>query len=60
MLQRAIDRGELAPGMDLELGTDLLIAPLSFRMLVVRGRSDDEYLDTLANAIEAVLKAAVR
>jgi AcrR family transcriptional regulator len=60
ILQGAIDRGELPAGMDLELGTDLLIAPLVFRMLVIRGRSDDEYLETLTNAIEAALKAAVR
>ncbi|MEV5535855.1 TetR/AcrR family transcriptional regulator [Saccharopolyspora shandongensis] len=60
ILQGAIDRGELPPGLDLELGTDLLIAPLVFRMLVIQGRSDDEYLETLTNALEAALKAAVR
>ena len=59
ILQSAMDRGELSPALDLELGTDLLIAPLVFRMLVLQGRSDDQYLDTLANAIEAALKAAV-
>lgn len=60
VLQGAIDRGELPPGLDLDLGTDLLIAPLAFRILVIQGRSDDEYLETLTNAIEAALKAAVR
>ncbi|MFD2419912.1 TetR/AcrR family transcriptional regulator [Amycolatopsis pigmentata] len=60
ILQGAIDRGELQPGLDLELGVDLLIAPLAFRMLVTHGRSDDEYLETLATAIEAALKAVVR
>ncbi|MFF4803330.1 TetR/AcrR family transcriptional regulator [Streptomyces sp. NPDC001351] len=60
ILQAAIDRGELPPGLDLDLGTDLLIAPLAFRVLVLRGSSDDEYLDTLTNAIEAALKATVR
>ena len=59
VLQGAVDRGELSPGLDLELGADLLIAPLGFRMLIMRGRSDDEYLETLTNAIEAALKAAV-
>jgi len=54
----AVDRGELPAGLDLELGTDLLIAPLAFRTLVMRGRSDDEYLETLTNATEAALKAA--
>ena len=60
ILQGAIDRGELPPGLDLELGTDLLFAPLAFRMLVMCGRSDDEYLETLTNAVEAALKAAAR
>ncbi|MFI6495263.1 TetR/AcrR family transcriptional regulator [Streptomyces sp. NPDC050564] len=60
ILQGAIDRGELPPGLDLDLGTDLLIAPLAFRILLIQGRSDDEYLETLTNAIEAALKAAVR
>jgi AcrR family transcriptional regulator len=59
ILQGAVDRGDLPPGLDLELGTDLLIAPLAFRMLVTQGRSDDEYLETLANALEAALKTAV-
>ncbi|GHF70243.1 AcrR family transcriptional regulator [Amycolatopsis bartoniae] len=59
VLQNAIERGELPPGLDLELGTDLLIAPLAFRMLVVRGHSDDGYLARLAAAIEAALQAAV-
>ncbi|OIK06332.1 TetR/AcrR family transcriptional regulator [Streptomyces monashensis] len=60
ILQDAIDRGELPPELDLDLGIDLLIAPLAFRVLVIQGRSDDEYLETLTNAIEAALKAAVR
>ena len=60
ILQGAIDRGDLPSGLDLELGTDLLIAPLAFRTLVTQGRSDDEYLETLTNAVEAALKAAVR
>jgi hypothetical protein len=53
ILQGAIDRGDLPPGLDLELATDLLIALLAFRMLVIQGRSDDEYLEALINATEA-------
>jgi AcrR family transcriptional regulator len=60
MFQAAIDRGELPALLDLELAADLLIAPLGFRMLIMNGTSDDEYLDTLTTAIEAALKAAVR
>jgi AcrR family transcriptional regulator len=60
ILQGAIDRGELPPALDTELATDLLIAPLAFRMLVIQGRSDDDYLEALTRATEAALKAAVR
>jgi AcrR family transcriptional regulator len=60
VLQAAIDRGELPRRLDVELGTDLLIAPLAFRMLVMRGRCDDDYLETLTAATEAAVKAATR
>ncbi|MFC9427630.1 TetR-like C-terminal domain-containing protein [Streptomyces sp. NPDC056987] len=60
LLQGAIDHGELPPTLDLELATDLLIAPLVFRMLLMQDRSDDDYLETLTTATEAALKAAVR
>ncbi|MCC9311845.1 TetR/AcrR family transcriptional regulator [Kitasatospora sp. RB6PN24] len=59
VLQDAVDRGELPPEVDLELGIDLLIAPLAFRMLISEGNNDDRYLQTLAAGIEAALKAAV-
>ncbi|WP_410594257.1 TetR/AcrR family transcriptional regulator [Amycolatopsis sp. lyj-23] len=58
ILQNAVDRGELPAGLDLELGTDLLIAPLAFRMLVTRGPSGDEYLEALTRAVEAALTAS--
>ncbi|WP_405166420.1 TetR/AcrR family transcriptional regulator [Nocardia sp. NBC_01499] len=60
MLRAAIDRGELPARLDEDLAVDLLIAPLGFRMLIMDGNSDDEYLDTLTTVIEAALKAAVR
>jgi AcrR family transcriptional regulator len=60
VLEAAIDRGELPARLDLELGMDLLIAPLGFRMLIMRGDIDDAYLDTLTCAVEAALRAAVR
>jgi AcrR family transcriptional regulator len=60
LFQAAIDRGELPARLDLELAMDLIIAPLGFRMLIMGGESDDEYLETLTNAIEAALRAAVR
>ncbi|MEV2210108.1 TetR/AcrR family transcriptional regulator [Streptomyces sp. NPDC050997] len=60
ILQGAIDHGELPPTLDLELATDLLIAPLVFRMLLMQDRSDDDYLEALTAATEAALRAAVR
>ncbi|MFF3255967.1 TetR/AcrR family transcriptional regulator [Actinacidiphila glaucinigra] len=61
ILQSAIDRGELPPTLDMELATDLLIAPLAFRMVILDERSDDDdYLETLTAATLAALKAAVR
>ncbi|MFD9698351.1 TetR/AcrR family transcriptional regulator [Lentzea sp. NPDC059081] len=60
VLRGAVDRGELPPGADLELGIDLVIAPLAFRVLVTREDGGDEYLERLADAIEAGLKATAR
>ncbi len=60
ILQAAIDRGELSTRLDLELASDLLIAPLGFRILIMNGNSDDDYLETLSASIEAAIKAAVR
>ena len=59
ILQGAIDRGELAPTLDLELGIDLLIAPLVFRVLLMQNPGDDDYPDTLTAATEAAVKAAI-
>ena len=58
VLRAAIDRGELPADLDLELASDLLIAPLGFRILVLSGDSDDAYLETLTAALEAALQAA--
>ncbi|WP_433282505.1 TetR/AcrR family transcriptional regulator [Pseudonocardia xinjiangensis] len=58
LLQAAIDRGELPTDLDIELATDLLVAPLGFRILIMHGQVDDTYLDTVTRAIEAALRAA--
>ncbi|MFE3165313.1 TetR/AcrR family transcriptional regulator [Streptomyces sp. NPDC059224] len=60
ILRGAIDRGELPPTLDVELATDLLIAPLAFRMVILDGHTDNDYLETLTAATIAALKAAVR
>lgn len=58
VLRAAIDRGELPRNLDQELAMDLLMAPLAFRLLIMRGPADDPYLDTLTHSIEAALRAA--
>jgi len=57
MLQRAIDRGELASDIDLEIGLDLLAGPLYWRLVVLRSPADDEYFDRLTDKIICALKA---
>jgi len=41
VLERAVERGELPPGVDLDLVHDALVAPLLFRWLVTDGPVDD-------------------
>jgi AcrR family transcriptional regulator len=58
VLRAAVERGELPADLDVELAMDLLIAPLAFRLLIMRGTASDAYLDTLTHSIEAALRAA--
>ncbi|WP_018331854.1 TetR/AcrR family transcriptional regulator [Actinomycetospora chiangmaiensis] len=60
VLRAAVARGELPGTVDVELAVDLLIAPLLFRVLVAQERCDDTFLDTLAVAIEAAVRATGR
>ncbi len=57
VLQRAIDRGELAPGTDLELGVDLLVAPVFYRRLVSHTSAGPQYRARLVDAVMAGLGA---
>lgn len=57
VLTRAIDRGELLPGLDRELGLDLLISPLLMRLLFPASQLDDAYLARLTTVIVTGLKA---
>ncbi|MFI7643028.1 TetR/AcrR family transcriptional regulator [Nonomuraea sp. NPDC049400] len=58
MLQRAVERAELPADLDYLLAYDFLIAPLSFRRLLMNGPDDEEYVHRLAVATAAALKAA--
>ncbi len=60
LVRAAVARGELPDTVDVDLAVDLLIAPLLLRILVTRERCDDAYLDTLAVAVEAAVRATAR
>jgi AcrR family transcriptional regulator len=57
VLTRAIDRGELPAGVDLELGLDVLISPLLLRLLRSDEQVDDAYLTRLTKVIVTGLAA---
>ena len=57
VLQRAIDRGELAGDIDHEPGIDLLISPLLFRLLITGDSVTDDYLTRLTGMITGGLRA---
>lgn len=57
LIERAVARGEMAREADVELALDLLAAPIYWRMIVVRGRSDLAYLDRLTGVLTAALQA---
>jgi AcrR family transcriptional regulator len=54
VLRRARERGELAPDADLELIHDLLVGPITYRVLVKGSRPDAAMIDSL---IELVVRA---
>jgi AcrR family transcriptional regulator len=57
LVQRAIARGELPADTDIGLCLDFLGGPLYWRLAVLRGDLDNDYLDQLAVKIVAAMKA---
>ncbi|MGW7550118.1 TetR/AcrR family transcriptional regulator [Streptomyces rimosus] len=57
MVARAVERGELRPGVDARLALDLMTGPLYWRLLVVRDDLPKGYLDELALAVASALEA---
>ena len=57
VLQRAIDRGELAAGTDLELAVDLVAGPVIYRRLVSHAPVGPTYRTRLVDAVLAGLGA---
>jgi AcrR family transcriptional regulator len=58
LVSRAVDRGELKPGVDPDLAIDLIIGPLYWRLAVARVPLTKGYLDTLAAATVTALQSA--
>jgi hypothetical protein len=54
VLDRAITRGELQPGIDLDVAIDVLTGPLFYRHLVSHMKIDRAYTDAV---IDAFLRA---
>ncbi|MBB6123674.1 TetR/AcrR family transcriptional regulator [Sphingobium subterraneum] len=57
LLDRAIQRGELSPGMDVDLAFDVIAGTLYWRVLVSRSNSDDTQVNAMADGFAAALKA---
>jgi hypothetical protein len=52
-LERAMERGELPPGIDLDLVQDLLSGPLFYRTLMSGAVSDDDVVVTVVDTVLA-------
>ena len=57
LIDRAIERGEVAPSIDRETAADLVAAPLYWRLAVLGGRSDRAHVQRLARMIASALRA---
>jgi hypothetical protein len=57
VLERAIERGELAPDTDVQFVGDLLVAPLLHRWLVADGAVDDQLVTRVLDVVLAGIGA---
>jgi len=51
IIDRAVDRDEVAADTDPELALELLVAPLHFRKLLTRQAVDDDFVERLVDAL---------
>ncbi|GAA3220253.1 TetR/AcrR family transcriptional regulator [Nonomuraea helvata] len=58
VLGRAIERGDVPAGLDLQLGIDLMISPLTFRLVIASGPVDGDYLTRLTRSVVAAIRAS--
>ncbi|MFE9590489.1 TetR/AcrR family transcriptional regulator [Streptomyces sp. NPDC006294] len=57
IVRDAVGRGELAEGTDPDRALDVIVGPLYWRLVVVRGGVDGGYLDEVARGAVAALRA---
>jgi len=57
LVGQAVARGELPAGADPDVAVDLILGPLYWRLAVARAEISDDYLEKLAAAVTAALKA---
>lgn len=57
---RAIERGELGPGLDIEFILDMVSAPLYWRMTVRQAHLDDAFVETLLDHMMLALQGPAR
>ncbi|MER7954418.1 TetR/AcrR family transcriptional regulator [Streptomyces sp. NPDC096030] len=57
IVREAVSRGELPDGTDPERALDLIVGPLYWRLVVVRGELPQGYVDDLARSAVAALTA---
>ncbi|WP_202638973.1 TetR-like C-terminal domain-containing protein [Bailinhaonella thermotolerans] len=55
ILHRAVERGELPAGTDIELGLDFLAGPLYWRVSIIQAAPDPERMQRLTDKIIAAL-----
>ncbi|MGP9020518.1 TetR/AcrR family transcriptional regulator [Streptomyces sp. BR1] len=60
VVREAVERGELPEGADPDRALDLIVGPLYWRLVVVRGDLPKGYLDDLAKSAVAALGATAR
>lgn len=58
LLNRAIERGEIAPDIDQDLALDLLIGPFYWRLMITRERMRPGHVERLADTLLAALVAS--
>jgi AcrR family transcriptional regulator len=60
LLDRAVERGELRPGLDGDLVHELLFGPVYYRLLLSGGRLDERLAERIVDAVLPSLRAPAR